>query len=208
MSYELMYSPGAASLAPHILLRELGVTFSLSLIDTRAGAHKTPAYLKLNPNGRVPTLIADGRPVFESAAICLLLCERHPGLAPAPGSPARPGFLQWMVFLTNTLQEAFMAYFHADHYAATAAAQAEVKARAEATVGTLFGRLEQALAAGGPWLCGDGFSAADIYLFMLTRWGRNLAAPPAKTLPLIGRHYAAVGARPATREAFAAEGLA
>ena len=85
--YTLYYAPGAASLAVHLALIESGAPHRLKLVDTATRQQKSPEYLKLNPNGLVPTLIVDGQPVYECAALLLLLAERHPecGFAPAPG---------------------------------------------------------------------------------------------------------------------------
>ena len=77
--YTLYYSPGSASMVVHFALLELGVPHELRLVDLDARANKDPDYLRLNPNGLVPTLIVDGAPVFECAALLLLLGERHPG---------------------------------------------------------------------------------------------------------------------------------
>jgi glutathione S-transferase len=89
--YKLFYSPGSAAIAPHAALEETGAPFELVRVDMQAGGPKRPEYLALNPHGRVPTLVADGAPVYEAAAICMLLAERHPeaGLAPRPGTRAR-----------------------------------------------------------------------------------------------------------------------
>ena len=83
MSYLLFYAPGTASLAVHWMLIELGVPFEAELVDIKA--ERSEAYLRLNPAGRVPTLVVDGTPVSESAALLMLLAERHPegGFAPA-----------------------------------------------------------------------------------------------------------------------------
>ena len=75
--YKLYYSPGTASLAVHWMLIELKVPFELVLTDIEKGAQKTPAYLKLNPAGRVPTLLVDGAPLSDCAALLMLLAERH-----------------------------------------------------------------------------------------------------------------------------------
>jgi glutathione S-transferase len=75
--YQLYYSPSTASLAVHWMLIEIGAPFELVLTDTETGAQKRPEYLKLNPSGVVPTLIVDGAPVCEVAAILMLLAERH-----------------------------------------------------------------------------------------------------------------------------------
>jgi len=104
--YTLYYSPGAASLAVHWMLIELGVPHELKKVDMEAGEHRRPEYLRLNPNGFVPVMIVDGTPLYESAALLMLLAERHPqaGFAPAPGNPQRGPYMTWMFHLSNTLQ--------------------------------------------------------------------------------------------------------
>ena len=76
--YKLFYYPRNASWAPHMLLAEMQLDYELILVDRKAEAQKDPDYLKLNPTGKIPTLILKDQPVYESAAICLLLCELHP----------------------------------------------------------------------------------------------------------------------------------
>ncbi|MBL8696903.1 MAG: glutathione S-transferase N-terminal domain-containing protein [Alphaproteobacteria bacterium] len=207
--YKLFYTPGAASLAPHAVLQETGAPHELVRIDLQAGDHKRPDYLKLNPHGRIPTLIVDGAPVFESAAICMLLAERHPEvrLAPAPGTRARALYLQWLVYLTNTLQERFLQRGHPDWHLDDKAAEAALKAGAEKRIGPMFDRIDAALAADGPYLAGAAFSVADIYLAMLVRWSRNLP-DPAWSRPAIKRNCDLVIARPAFQRTLAAEGIA
>ena len=78
MTYALYYSPGTASLALHWMLIELGEPFDLVLTDTQTGAQRSPEYLKLNPAGRVPTLVVDGKPHAEVAAMLMLVAERDP----------------------------------------------------------------------------------------------------------------------------------
>src|SRR4051812_38164428 len=108
--YTLYYAPSTASLAVHWMLIELGVPFETVKLNIKAPARDqdAPAYRALNPAGTVPTLVVDGVPVAETAAILMLLAERHPeaGYAPAPGSPQRGPWLQMMMHLTNTLMPA------------------------------------------------------------------------------------------------------
>src|SRR6476619_853474 len=94
----LYYAPGAASMLVHWLLIELDVPHELRLVDTASGAQKRPDYLALNPNGVVPTLVRQGMPMFEAAALAMTLCDEHPaaGLAPAFDAPTRPLYNQWM----------------------------------------------------------------------------------------------------------------
>lgn len=206
--YRLYYIPGGASMVVHWLLLECGAPFELVQVDAAAGAHKTPQYLQMNPNGMVPLLLVDGRPVYEAAALALLLAERHPeaGLAPMPGSVAREAYLQWMLHLANTLQPAFRRWFY-PHEVAGGDAQAAVKDAAAHAVSAAFARLEAQLASGGPYLCGDvGPTAADYYLVMLARWSRLLPTP-ALVFPSLAAHIARMTSRPSFARLTAAEGL-
>ena len=108
MTYLLYYAPGAASFAVHWMLIELGVDFRSERLDLTAGDQRLPAYLRINPAGRVPTLVVDGEAYTEAAALLMLLSERHPtaGLAPAIGDAYRARWLELMVYLTNTLSSA------------------------------------------------------------------------------------------------------
>lgn len=209
----LHYFPGNASLVPHLLLEELGVPFTLQLVDRTRQAHKSPEYLKLNPNGLIPVLV-DASPagevvVYETAAVCLHLLDTHPaaGLAPAVGTAARAQFYKWLTWLTNTMQAALIIYFYPERWADDAAATAQVKAHAEAKVGAMLDQLDARLAAGGPWLLGAGFGALDLYAFVMCRWTRGFARP-ARSLPHVGPYLQRVLERPAVQRALAAEGIA
>ena len=210
---QLHYYPGNASLVPHLLLEELDLPFELRLVDRANQAHKAPAYLKLNPNGLIPVLVestAAGELVlYETAAICLHLLDTHPaaGLAPAPGSAARAHFYKWLLWLTNTLQAALMIYFYPERWADEPAAIAQVKAHAEAKIGAMLDQLEAELAAGGPWLLGEQFSALDLYALVLCRWTRGFTRP-ARSLPQLGAYLQRLLARPAVQRALASEGIA
>ncbi len=214
---QLFYSPSTAAMAPHILLEELGVPFEKVLVNTEQGAHRTEAYKKLNPNATVPVLVDGDLVLYESAAICLYLCDMHPaaGLAPAIGTAERAHFYKWLMWLTNTLQATLMVYFYSERWVkgGDAARAAEMKSHAEAKVGVLLDQLDAELArlegAGpSPWLVGGKFSAVDAYALMLCRWTRNFASRPARDLPHLGPYLQRVLARPAVARVFKAEGLA
>jgi glutathione S-transferase len=206
--YALYYFPGNASLLPHMMLREIGAPLELRLVDRARNAQNSPDYLKLNPNGRIPVLIDDGLVLYETAAIALHLVDKHPeaGLAPRVGTPERAQFYKWMVHLTNTPQAEFRAYFYPHEHVTEAASAPSVKEAAEARLNGMFDRIAAQL-GDGPWLLGERFSAADLFLFMLIRWGRNMSRPP-RTLPGLGALAARVLARPAVRAAVVAEKLA
>jgi glutathione S-transferase len=206
--YKLYYYPGNANLVPHTLLEELGVDYELILVDRCSNAHKSPEYLKLNPTGRIPVLIDGDLVLYETAAICLHLVDRHPQaqLAPAVGSVERAHFYKWLVYLTNTLQAELLTYFYPDRLTDDDAATAQVKAHAESRVGAMLDLIESTLAAGGPYLLGAHYSAVDPYLLMLARWTRMMQHP-ARQRPHLARYLDLMVSRPAIQRAFAGEGL-
>jgi glutathione S-transferase len=210
---QLHYFPGNASMTPHMVLQEIGAPFELKLVDRAVNAHKSPEYLKLNPNGLIPVLVDGELVLYETAAILLHLVDRFPeaGLAPRElGSPERAQFYKWLVWLSASLQSQMPLYFYTDRYVApgNAAGAAEVKAATQRRIEGLVDQIEAQLAAhGGPWLLGERYSALDPYALMLCRWTRS-ADRPARTLPLVGPYLQRVLARPAVQRVFAAEQLA
>ncbi len=209
---QLHYSPSTAAMVPHILLEELGLPFQKVLVDTSIGAHRSEAYRKLNPNGLIPTLVDGGLVLYETAAICLHLCDTHPeaGLAPALGSAERAHFYKWLMWLTNTLQATLITYFYPERSVAPGnhAGVAEVKAQAEAKIGAMLDQLDAELAGhSGPWFAGQAYSALDAYVFTLCRWTRNFQSPAARSRPQLGPYLQRMLARPAVQRVFAAEEL-
>ncbi|HTQ01295.1 MAG TPA: glutathione S-transferase family protein [Casimicrobiaceae bacterium] len=207
----LYYYPGNASLAPHVLLEEIGAPFELVLVDRTVGAHKSPEYLKLNPNGQIPVFVDDDLVLYESAAICLYLADKHPEaqLAPALRTAERAQLYKWLVWCTNTLQATLMHYFYPARMVddGDEEAAAQVKAHAEARCGPMLDQVDVQLAShGGPWLLGQGYSAVDAYALMLCRWTRGFARP-ARSLPHLGSYLSRMLSRPAVQRAFAAEEL-
>ena len=210
---ELHYYPSTAAMVPHILLEEIGMPFERVLVDRMVGAHKTPQYLKLNPNGLIPVLVDGGQALYETAAIALHLCDTHPqaGLAPAVGSPDRATFYQWLAWLTNTLQSTLLLYFYPERWMdeGNAGGIAELKGHAERRIGVLLDMLEAELARHGqPWFGGAHYSALDPYVFTLCRWTRNFKSGPARDRKLLGPYLQRVLDRPAVQRAIAAEKLA
>ena len=209
----LHYFPSNASFAPHVLLRELGAAFQLQLVDRTQGAHKSPAYLQLNPNGLIPVLVDGDLVLYETAAVLLHLADTHAaaGLAPPLGSAERATFYKWMFWLSNTVQATLIHYFYPDRLvdAGNADGAAQVKAHAQAKVDGCLAQLDALLAGhGGPWLLGARYSAADPLAFMLCRWTRGFAGTrPARDFPHIGPYLQRMLERPAVRAAIEAEQL-
>ena len=207
--YQLHYFPSNANAAPHMVLEEIGEGYDLVLVDRAKDAQKSKEYLRLNPNGRIPTLVDGDLVLFEAAAIVLHLVDRHPEaeLAPQIGTPARAKFYQWMTFLTNSLQEELMIWQYPERLTGTdAAATGIVKQGAEKRAGAYLDVIEQHLKANGPLFLGETLSAADFYLVMLARWARPMADPP-RSRPHIANLLDKITALSAVRRAYAREGV-
>jgi glutathione S-transferase len=209
----LHYYPSNASMVPHILLEELGVPYEHVLVDRAADAHKHPEFLKLNPNGLLPVLEDGDLVLYETAAIVLHLCDTHPQaqLAPPLGSSQRAHFYKWLIWLTNTVQPALIAYFYPQRWVdeGNEAGAAEVKRHAERKVAGLLDQLDAELARhGGPWFAGAEYSALDAYVFTLCRWTRNFQnEQPARARPHLGPYLQRMLAREAVQRAIANEKL-
>ncbi len=207
---QLHYFPSNASMTPHMLLEELGVPYERVLVDRTTNAQRSPEYLKLNPNGKIPVLVDGDLVLYETAAIVLHLVDTHPQaqLAPAVGTTERAQFYKWLMWLSNTLQAEMPLYFYSERWADGPEGAAQVKKHAEAHIAAMVDQLEGEFARhGGPWFLGERFCALDPYVLMLCRWTRGMARP-ARTLPMLGAYLQRMLARPAVQRAYANEGLA
>jgi len=207
VNYVLYYAPGAASMAVHWMLIEAGVPFEAVLVDIDAGAQHTPDYLRLNPAGRVPTLVVDGVPHAESAALLMLLAERHPEtrMMPAPGAPDRADWLEMMVYLANTLLPAMRDWFYAGKDGDPDDAEA-VAALAVRRIEGAWLRLDARLSGEHTHLVGNRLSTADLLATMLMRWSRIMPRP-ATAWPHLAAYIERLRALPSFIEVSRREGL-
>lgn len=186
------------------VLEELGVEYDLHEVDYDGGETRRPEYRRLQPLGLIPALeLGNGTSMFESAAIILYLSDRHRGqpLAPAPDDPDRPHYLQWMLYLADTLYPSYNRYYHPERYTAADDGAGDVKEQAGQAVLTQWQAIEDALSRGGPWLLGERFSACDIYLQMITTWHQTPSELLAR-FPGIREVAGGVVARDGCRRAF------
>src|SRR3982751_4540147 len=164
---KLFFSPGACSLSPHIVLRELGLPFDLERVDTKAGKTASGAdYRALNPKGYVPALQIDGGEVLtEVAAIVQYLADRKPdaGLAPPPGTMERYRLQEWLVYVATEIHKGFSPLFRTN--------DEEAKKPLVAALTAKFPYIAQKL-SGRQFLLGDRFTVADAYLFTVLNWSR------------------------------------
>lgn len=164
MSLTFYYAPMTSAARPHWALEELGIPYEKVKVDLAAGEQRKPEYLALNPNGKVPLLVADGTPIFESAAIILYLGETYgveKGLYPAPG-PARAAALKWIAWSCVTLGEAVSRRLRntSDRFPAELRHAPTGEAAAKEIV-DLLGIVDREL-EGKDYLLGKDFTYADL----------------------------------------------
>ena len=176
----LYFAPGSSSMAPHIALHEIGVTFESRALSFARRENRDPAYLAINPEGKVPTLLVNGRPLTEVAGILFYLARRHPeaGLLPRDDAEAEARVVSWMSFLAATVHPARRQ--GVDHARA-------VYALAERRLGER------------EWAVGGHLSIADIHLFRLFWRFRNSVGLAPGELPRLSAHHDRMMARPAVR---------
>jgi glutathione S-transferase len=201
-AYRLYARQGAGSLAPQMVLEEVGADYELAWIS------KAPADIealrRVSSVAKIPVLVLpDGTVMSESAAMLIHLTNTHPAaaLAPVTGSSAHARFLQWMVFLSANMYEALLRFFYADRYsAAGASAAAQIKQQALAD---WTGHMKTVEIQLSPYVLGEELSAADHYLHMLVDWYPHPLDDPALTcdFPKLKAHAELLRRRPATRKA-------
>jgi len=205
--YTLYYSPGTASMVVHLALLEIGVPFRLVKVDFDRDEQHGAEYLKLNPRGQVPTLLIDDKAYFESAALLMILAERHPEarLAPPPGSPLRADWYQWIVFLASTLGPAYRQWFYPPDLGGAEHPPAQREALRQ-KIETAWSLIDERLAGGGPYMLGAKLSGVDLLALMYMRWSRNMPKP-VTAWPALKRYADLMRTRPSWTKLCEAEGL-
>jgi glutathione S-transferase len=193
----LYLSPGACSLADHIALMEAGLAFEVAKVDLKAKTVEGGGdYLKVNPKGYVPALaLDDGQVLTENIAILSWIADRAPALAPT-GDLARYRLLEALAYISTELHKAFKPFFTPG---ADEAQKTQARQQIERRLGLLAGRVEDG------YLFGREATVADAYLFVMLRWAKaNGVSIPGP----LAAYFDRMAARPAVRQALAAEGLA
>jgi len=176
----LYFCPGTSSMAPHIALHEVGAPFETKAISLRNKTNRTPEYLALNPEGKVPTLMVDGSPLTEVAAILFYLARRFPEANLLPQDiEAEAQVVSWMSFIAATVHPA----------------RRQGLEHARAVYAVVNQRLGDRT-----WALGDRFSIADIHLFRLFWRFRTSLNPEPGEFPSLVAHYDRMMARPAVQK--------
>lgn len=179
------FAPGSSSMAVHVALHEIGAPFEGRPLSFARAEQKGEDFLAVNPEGKVPTLLIDGRPLTEVAAILFYLARRFPAARLLPwDDPEREAqAISWMSFIASTVHPARqrgLEYAQGIH------------------------RLTEAKMGGDGWVLGD-YSIVDIHLFRLYWRFRNSLAPAPGTFPLLDAHHDRMMARSAVQRTIRAE---
>jgi glutathione S-transferase len=186
--YTLYNVKNWGSLAPHLVLEELGIPYQSAWMTPEEV--RNPAFREISPLGYIPALrFDDGYVMVESAAIVAFLTAAHPeaGLQPEVGSSDHAAYLSWLAFLSSNLYPAMVMTIHPEGFADGADDQARIAGKGLKQADMLYDLIDGRLGNDGPFLLGEGFSAADLYLFMLACWAR-----PSETL--LRARYPAIAA--------------
>lgn len=201
---KLYYAPGACSLSPHIVLRELGLDHQLERVDLRSQPHRTASgedFSQISAKGYVPALrLADGELLTEGPAIVQYLADQKPeaGLLAPAGSLARARAQEWLNYIATELHKNFGALFRPD-------GPDEVKQAARAALAQRLRFTADAL-QDREYLVGERFGVADAYLFVVLGWCQYLAIDLAP-YPVLQAFQQRIAERPAVQAALKAEGL-
>ena len=182
------HAPNTRSTGVRILLDELGADYKLAALDAKGGEHRMPAYLAVNPMGKVPAIVHGGALVTEQGAIFLYLADCFPaaGLAPPIGDPLRGPFLRWLAFYGSAFEPALVDRAMQRDPGGVAMSP---YGSFDAMMGTLITQL-----ARGPFLLGERFSAADVLWGTALGWTTRFKLVPEH--PVIADYVARVGGRP------------
>lgn len=214
MTLRLHWSPDSANLVVRLALEELGLPFEAVRLDRSAGAHRSPSYLRLNPQGLIPVLEDGPLVLFETGAILLHLADRTGRLGPegpdARDPANRAAFLRWLFWISNTLHADLRAAFYTHRYVSEATVpelRAGLSRRVAAHVALVEGAMES-----GNWPAGPAPLLTDLYLAACLRWAQLYPSAGPATLGAaptgrVGALLAHLGMRPAVKRALAAESI-
>ncbi|HEY5898233.1 MAG TPA: glutathione S-transferase family protein [Burkholderiales bacterium] len=180
---ELYFAPGACSFVPHVALEAAKAKFEPKLVKLHKGEQKAPEYLKLNPNGQVPVLVVDAKPLTQIVAICEYLDRAFPEAGLLPTDPwKRAQALSQLAWMNNTVHPTFTHFFRPENFAASDAGRADIKSQAVEQFRKHLERIQDWIAAASPYWHGARISVHDAYAFVFLRWSGFMGIDP-KSLP-------------------------
>jgi glutathione S-transferase len=208
MALTLYYSPGACSLAPHIVLEETGAVFSLVLVATDKGETRTAAFKAINAKGRVPVLDDGGHVVTEASAILLHLGQLFPekGLLPPSGAEL-VAYVELCNWLSSTVHgTAVRMIWRPEAFCEDQHIRPAIVEKGREYLSDAFGQIESRMTSRS-WALGEIYSVADPYLLVFYRWGNRMKIDMRKNYPAWTGHALKMEARPAVVRALKTEGV-
>jgi glutathione S-transferase len=208
MTPTLYFSPGACSLAPHIVLEEIGSPFDLALASTSDGSTRTPDYLRLNPKGRVPVLVTGSSVLTEAPAILLHLATSNLDRGLIAGtSDGLVRSIEWFNWLSATVHAtAIRQVWRPESFTDVIGQHDDIIAKGKKNLADAFAYIESRL-AGTVWTVGDNYSIVDAYLLVFYRWGNRIGFDMRSLYRSWTRHSLQVLDRPATARALKSENI-
>ncbi|WP_460448781.1 glutathione S-transferase family protein [Alsobacter sp. SYSU BS001988] len=209
MSLKLYHSPGACSLAAHLVLEEAGAAFEPVRVNFAEGEQRSPAYLALNPKGRVPALVDGDWVLTEVPAILRYVARTHPAAGLWPDDPRDEArCAEWLAWCSSTVHVSYAHVRRPERYASSDAAKAEVMEKGRETCLDVWSQVDARL-AGRIFAAGDSLSVADFYVLVFWLWGRGptLGFDMPAAYPHWTAHARRMAERPAVRRVFEREGL-
>ena len=205
---QLYFAPGACSFVPHVALEAARAEFEPKLVKLHKGEQKTPEYLALNPNGQVPVLVVDGRPLTQIVAIAEYLDRAFANAGLLPKDPwARSQAMSQLAWMNNTVHPTFTHFFRPEKFAGTDAGRADIKEQAVGEFRRCLERIQQWVAGAKPYWHGERISVHDAYAFVFLRWGGIVGIDP-KSLPVYHAYIQRVIEAPPVAAALARERIA
>jgi len=203
MDEELVFygAPRSRAITVFWMLEELGAPYERRVLDLKANEHKRPAYLAVNPMGKVPAIVHKGVAIAETAAICAYLADAFPeaGLAPAVGDPKRGPYLHWLFFGPSCFEPALVDRMFSRP-------EGNPSALGWGGYDAALGHVAAGVRAAEPWLLGERFTAADVVIGADLIWG--MMSGSVQERPEFAAYASRLRARPALQRVFAADAAA
>jgi glutathione S-transferase len=203
--FTLYYAPHTCSLASHIALIDSGADYELKRIDFRSGEQQSPAYLEINPKGRVPAMVTPHGTLTETPAILAFIAQSIPQARLVPLSDPF-GFAEVQAFnsyLCATLHVAHAHRMRGSRWAEEPSSFEDMKRKVPKSVGACFEMIETRMFK-GPWVMGASYTIADPYLFTLAQWMEGDGIDPSM-FPKVADHRSRVAERANVKQAIAEE---
>ena len=203
--FKLYYAPGTCALASHIALQEVGATYTTERVDFKNNQQNSPAYLAINPKGRVPALVTDRGILTETPAMLAFIAQSFPQaqLAPLDDAFAFAKVQAFNSYLCSTVHVAHAHKLRGARWATEETSFADMKRKVPQTVGACFALIERDMLR-GPWVMGEQYTICDPYLYTIAAWLEGDSVDLA-ALPKVADHRKRMSERPAVQKVLAVE---